>query len=127
MEGVFKALAPELLRHCGRDVLNETRRVVGKRSGQQLKTIMGYWMSIILEELGYHHNDLEYIYGQIKMGMGFTENRVNRKTGQVHKVPKLTRDLPKDEYSTFMADFQDYILHKMQIVLPPPERVMARL
>lgn len=125
LDSAFKRLSPELLRDCGFDVDVVIKRVAAHRSGQQNKAVMGFWMSMILEETGYHANDRDYIYNQIKIGMGFTEERVNTKTGELRKVPKETRGLKKDDYSRFMADFSDYILHNFNIALPPPDRLKA--
>lgn len=125
LEGVFKRLLPDLLRNCGYEVDVLVKRVVTGRSRQQNKAVLGFWMSMILEETGYHENDREYIYNQIKIGMGFTEDRVNTITGEVRKVPKQTRGLNKDEYSRFMDNFADYIMHNFSMALPPPERLKA--
>lgn len=127
LEVAFKRLSPELLRDCGYEVDVVIKRVVAGRTGQQNKAVIGFWMSVILEEIGYHPNDREYIYNQIKIGMGFMEERVNRITGEVRKVPKQTRNLKKDEYSKFMDDFSDYIRHNFNIDLPPPEAIKATI
>lgn len=127
MEGVFKRLAPELLRHCGYEVDVLIKRVRKKRSGQQLKAVMGYWADIILEELGYERSDWLYIYGRLKIQCGWFTERVNKRTGEVVKVPRETHESETEEYSKFMELFQRNAAINHGINLPDPERIRATI
>ncbi len=106
------------------------KRYFKKRSNQQNKTVRGKWMEIILLEKGYFPHDAEYIYGQIKMAIGWTEDRVDKVTGLVTKVPAPTAHLNTVEYSEFMRIFKGYVEDVdtgFGIRLPDPDSTKARI
>ena len=86
---------------------------------------MGVYMDIILDELGYEKSDMLYIYNRLKIEMGYTEDRINKKTGQLTKVPKQTRDLDKHQYAEWMELFSRNVAVNHGINLPPPEKALA--
>lgn len=128
LEGVFKRLAPELLRSCGYEVDVLVKRVRKKRSGQQNRAVRGYWMSIIMEEeygLPYTKEEEQRVYDEIKIEMDWTVEKINRRTGEVRKFPRDTHTLDAAVYSNWMEMFARHISMNHGINLPPPERLKA--
>lgn len=123
----IKALKRFALSNSGKKIALMPPQVLrSKRSNQQNKTVMGLWMDIILESLGYEQEDKPYIYGQLKIAIGWFEERVNKKTGLITKVPKPTADLDAPTYSEkIMAPIQRYVAINYEINLPDPEKAMA--
>jgi len=107
--------------------LQGPKRVFEKRSDQQNKTVMGLWLDLILDELGYEQSDKAYVYGLIKIEMGWVENRVNKRTGVVTTVPRETKNLNTPEYSKFMEDFARHMAINHSIVLPDPNPLAATI
>ena len=101
------------------------KRVTERRTEQQNKVTMGLWMDLILEELGYEPTDKDWIYGVLKLEMGYCEDRINKRTGEKISVPKKTRDLDKVAYSKFMEDFARNMAVNHEITLPDPVAAMA--
>ncbi len=101
-----------------------------KRSIQQNKTVRGYWLPIVLEELGYRPHDAQYVYDMIKMKIGWTEERVNKTTGEVTLVPRPTADLDTKGYAGFMEIWRAFVEDAdvgFGIILPDPDSTMARI
>ncbi len=106
------------------------KRYFQKRSNQQNRTVRGPWMKIILEEKGYFPHDADYVYGQIKMAIGWTEDRVDKATGLVTKVPAPTAPLNTVEYAEFMRLFRGYVEDQdtgFGIRLPDPDSTKAKI
>lgn len=79
------------------------------RNRQQLKGLMGVWMTEILKSLGNGRHEYDYIYGCIKIACGYYEIKTNPTTGEVERVPMQTRGFDKKRYSQFMTDFKAYV------------------
>ena len=107
--------------------LQGPKRVFEKRSNQQCRTVMGLYMDQILEELGYESTDKDFLFQTLKLEMGWTEERVNKRTRAITLVPKKTRDLPTPEFSAFMEKFVRHMAIHHNIVLPDPVADMARI
>ncbi len=87
-------------------------------------------MPIILEEKGYFPHDSDYVYGQIKMAIGWTEPRTDKATGETVMVPRPTANLDTAGYSEFMRIFRAYVEDQdtgFGILLPDPDSTMARI
>ena len=87
-------------------------------------------MPIIIEELGYRPHDTEYVYQSIKVKIGWTEDVVNKLTGEVKKLPRPTADCDTAEYSRFMELFRAFVEDAdtgFGIHLPDPDPLMARI
>lgn len=107
--------------------LQGPKRVFEKRSNQQNKTVMGLWMDQILDEWGFEVTEKDRIYGDLKIEMGWTVDRVNKKTGEVKAFPKETKTLDTPAYSDFMEKFARHMAIEHQIVLPDPMAELARI
>lgn len=108
-----------------RGILPGPKRVYDKRSNQQNKTVMGIWLDIILEEKGYEQCDKTFVFDQLKLDMGWTEDRVNKSTGEVVKVPKRTSNLDTLAFSQFMESFARHVAIHENIILPDPQSSLA--
>jgi hypothetical protein len=126
-----RELRRRLARHVGHIVrVPEIVRYHPPRSNQQNRTVRGLWMPIILDEKGYYPHDKDYVYDQIKLAIGWTEDRVDKHTGEVHKVPRPTATLDTAEYSKFMEIFRAYVEDVdsgFGILLPDPDPTLARI
>lgn len=122
----YKALRREISRHCGKAVTIDTKRYQKPRSNQQNKAVMGFWMSIIMEETGHHPHEYDSVYYGIKAKCWYIEE-VSKKTGEVIPLPKETKGLDTVEYSKFMKAFRAYVLDFFGIHLPDPIRTMAMI
>lgn len=118
-------------RHVGHVVrIPEIKRWYKPRTNQQNRTVRGYWMPIILLEQGYYPHDAEHVYNEIKMRIGWTEDRVNKLTGEIVKFPRPTANLDTAGYSEFMRLFRAYVEDPdtgLGILLPDPDPSMARI
>ena len=122
-ESAFRKL---LASNVGHTVVIAVKRYRKPRTNQQLKTVMGLYMDIMLEQLGYEATDKDWLYGILKMEMGWTETRVNKKTGEKFTVPGKTAHLDTEEYSRkFMDAFVRNAALQHEIVLPDPVAAMA--
>lgn len=129
--GAEQAFRQSLARHIGHIVkVPEIKRYSPPRSNQQNKTVWGLWMPIIIEEMGYRPHDTRYVYDSLKMRIGWTEERVNKLTGEVKKLPRATADCDKAEYSKFMELFRAYVEDQdtgLGVLLPDPDPNLARI
>lgn len=110
--------------------LPEVKRWQKPRSNQSNRLVRGFWMPIILDELGYRPHDAEYVYQSIKVKIGWTDDVVNKITGEVKKLPRPTAHLPQDEYSHFVEIFRAFVeddIDGFGIRLPDPDPSMARI
>ena len=101
-----------------------------KRSNQQNRTLMGFWMPLIMEEeygTPYTEAEMLKVYGEIKMEMNWTIDKVNKKTGEVRKFPRDTHDLDSGAYTAWMEDFARHIAAEHNIFLPDPDPAKARI
>lgn len=105
--------------NINRRIVVEMKRWHPVRSNQQNRAVLGYWMTIIMDEIGHHAHDKDSLYYAIKTECFYAEI-VNEKTGQTIKVPKKTSNLDKAEYSRFMETFRAYVLDFFGIHLPDP-------
>lgn len=105
--------------NCNRVVVVDLKRYRKPRSNQQNRAVMGFWMGIIMDELGNHPHEKEALYQAIKSKCWYAE-QINTKTGEVMQVPKATRDLNTDDYSKFMEAFRAFVLDFFGIYLPDP-------
>jgi len=126
-----QAFRLSLARHVGHIVkVPEIKRWTPPRSSQQNRTVRGFWMPIILEEMGYHPHDAQYVYDHIKIKIGWTEDRVNKLTGEVKKLPRPTADCDTATYAEFMERFRGFVEDQdagLGILLPDPNPMMARI
>ncbi len=117
-------------RFPGKVIEVEVKQHFKKRSNQQNRTVRGFWMPIILKEQGYYPHDAEYVYNQIKIAIGWTEPRVNEKTGEETMVPRPTAKSNTAEYAEFMRIFRGYVEDQDRgfgIILPDPDSTKARI
>jgi hypothetical protein len=114
-----KELARFFAGNINRRVVVDPKRWYPVRTNQQNKAVMGYWMSIILEEQGYQQYEYDEVYYGIKSQCWFTEC-VSKKTGEVIKLPRKTSKSDTAEYSEFMRVFRAYVLDFFGIFLPDP-------
>lgn len=121
-----KELARFFAGNINRRVVVDLKRWHPVRSNQQNKAVMGYWMSIIMEELGNRAHDKDSLYYAIK-GECFYIEHVNKKTGAILKEPRKTSNLDTAEYSKFMETFRAYVLDFFGIFLPDPIRTLELL
>ena len=121
-----KSLRREIARHCRHRVTIEIKRYQKPRSNQQNKAVMGFWMSIIMEETGHHPHEYDSVYYGIKAKCWYIEE-VSKITGEVIPLPKETKGLDTIEYSKFMESFRAYVLDFFGIHLPDPIRTMAMI
>lgn len=126
-----EAFRRSLARHVGHVVrVPEIKRYSPPRSNQQNRTVRGLWMPIIIEELGYRPHDSEYLYQSLKVKIGWTENVVNKLTGEVKKMPRPTANCDKAEYAEFMERFRSFVEDAdtgLGILLPDPNPLNARI
>lgn len=113
-----KALRRELSRHCGKAVTIEIKRWVRPRSNQKNKAVMGFWMGVILDELGYFDYQKDDVYYHIKSLCWYDEKT---------KIPKPTKILDDAEYSKFMEIFRHCVHDTFGIWLQDPDRTMAMI
>lgn len=126
-----RAFRQSLARHVGHIVkVPEIKRWTPPRSNQQNRTVRGFWMPIILEELGYRPHDAEYLYQSIKVKIGWVDEVVNKITGEVKKMPRPTADCDTATYAEFMERFRAFVEDAdsgLGILLPNPDPMMARI
>lgn len=120
----YLAFRRELARHCGKSITYEIKRYQKPRSNQQNRAVMGFWMGIILQELGYHEHEKDAVYQAIKAKC-WAKEEVNKKTGEVMPIGRSTRDLDTAEYSKFMESFRACVKDFFGIHLPDPVRSLA--
>lgn len=120
----YLAFRRELARHCGRSITYEIKRYHKPRSNQQNRAVMGFWLGIIMADQGYHEHEKDALYEAIKAEC-WGEEIVSKKTGQVIRKGRLTRNLDAAEYSKFMDAFRAYVFDFFGIYLPDPIKSLA--
>ncbi len=99
------------------------------RSVQQNRTVWGPWMDMIMKENygePFTKEEKLVVYNEIKMAIGWTVEKVNRKTGEVKDFPRPTKGESPAGYSHFMELVARYAAVTLGIVLENPKRELAR-
>lgn len=113
--------------HAGKVAQLDIKRYHPPRSSQQNRTVMGLWMSTILEDAGYGPHEKDSIYRFIKLQCWY-EDKVNPTTGEVFRIEKETKNLDTWEYSKeFMQAFRLFVRDFFNIDLPDPKPENARI
>ena len=100
-------------------IAGELKRWHPKRSNEQRDFVMGVWMPIILNELGYFPHESERVYNECKRDFWYEER--TSKSGIVTRIIKKTRENNTKEYMDFMEAFRGWAWDVHQIELPDPD------
>lgn len=121
-----KVLRETLARHVERNVSIEIKRHYEKRTDQQNKTVMGLWLDLICDELGYPRYEREKVYNWIKSECWYEMVEGTKGTVKM-KFPKETKNLTIPEYAVFMRTFQQFVEEFLHIILPNPNPHLAKI
>ncbi len=119
-----KELARFFASNINRKLVIDGKRWHPVRSNQQNRAVLGYWMSIILKELGYEEYEREAVYYAIKEKCWFQEH-VCKETGQTFTFARKTSNLDTMEYKIFMETFRSFVRDFFNIHLPDPVKSLA--
>lgn len=129
LDGEFsqaKELARFFASNINRKLVIDAKRWHPVRTNQQNKAVLGFWMSIILKELGYEEYEREAVYYAIKEKC-WNQEHVCKDTGQVFTFARKTSNLDTLEYSIFMEKFRAFVRDFFNIHLPDPVKTLAMI
>ena len=104
--------------------VGELKKWRPKRSNEQRDFVMGVWLPIILDHLGYFPHESERVYNECKRQFWF-EGRFS-KSGALTRIVKKTRESNTKEYSVFMDAFRWWCWDIHKIELPEVDFTKSR-
>ena len=95
-----------------------------KRSNEQRDFVMGVWLPLVLNHLGYFPHEADRVYNECKREFWYEER--TSKNGVITRIVKKTRENNTKEYSIFMEAFRGWCWDVHAIDLPEPDKSKSR-